>query len=183
MRQIKDTNPTTYLMPQPLLRATSMNFTLDHIEHSTDSRKEKVYWGEDDGPWLCGFRLPPFQRPAVWSCAQQVRFLESAWLGLHLGTYVVNRVDRWDHRLDKPHHMDLWLIDGQQRLRALSAYWQDEFPIFGHVWSALDKAERRRFGSYTFTQSVVHVEDEALARELYNRMNFGGTPHVEGQRA
>lgn len=171
------------LMPPPLLRATSTNFTIDHVEHQRDSLEEKAYWDESDGPWLCGFRMPPFQRAAVWDPEQQVRFLESAWLGLHLGTYVVNRVDKWSVRTGKPHRMDMWLLDGQQRLRALGAYWQDEFPVFGHTWSELGKVERRRLGSYTFTQSIVHIEDEALARELYNRLNFGGTPHTEDQRA
>lgn len=171
------------LMPEPLLHATSSNFTLDHLEFLREDVEERRYWGPEDGPWLCGHRLPPFQRPAVWTPEQQVRFVESAWLGLHLGTYVVNRYDRWDAALDKPHRTDRWLIDGQQRLRALDAYWSDAFPVFGHVWSELDKPERRSLGSVTFTQSIVHVGDEAVLRELYNRLNFGGTAHTEEQRA
>ena len=33
------------------------------------------------------FRLPEFQRPAVWSQAQEARLIESVWRGIPIGTY------------------------------------------------------------------------------------------------
>jgi hypothetical protein len=42
---------------------------------------------------------------------------------------------------------------------------------------------QRRFESIAFARSVTHVEDEHTLRELYNRLNFGGTPHTDTQKA
>jgi hypothetical protein len=178
--------PMSDLMPEPLLHATTSNFPVGHLIFSREDRHEKAYWRDDPGPWLCGYRLPPFQRPPVWTVEQAIRFLESAWMGLHLGTYVVNRCERWtlkDGKPFKPHRTDLWLIDGQQRLRALDAYLSDEWPVFGYRWSELPQHEQRRLENVTFAQSIVRESDEAVLRELYDRLNFGGTAHTEEQRA
>lgn len=175
------------VMPEPLLRCSTSNFPVGHLVFKrTDSPHEREYWRGDTGPWLMGHRLPPFQRPPVWTREQSVRFLESAWMGLHLGTYVVNRCEKWmlvDGKPFKPHKTDLWLIDGQQRLRALDAYLSDEWPVFGYRWSELRRFEQRRFESVPFAQSTTHEDDEGVLRELYDRLNFGGTPHEESQRA
>jgi hypothetical protein len=170
-------------MPPPLLRASSSSFPIGHLIHCRENVEERAYWREEDGPWLMGHRLPPFQRGFVWDLGQQVRFIESAWLGLHLGTYVINRNESWDRVNDKPHRTDRWIIDGQQRLRALDRYLGNRFPVFGHYWAQLDRVEQRRLDNTTFTQSIVHEGDEAVLRELYNRLNFGGTAHTEEQRA
>lgn len=170
-----------YRLPPPIMRAGTHNFTLGHLVLAHTEKSDRKFWGDDPTPWLCGHRLPPFQRPAVWVEAQQVRFIESAWLGLHLGTYVVNRNDAWVG--GKPHRTDLWLIDGQQRLRAIECYLDGVFEVFGYTWSQLNKVEHRRFESLSFAQSVVHESNEDVLRELYDRLNFGGTPHTEDQRA
>jgi hypothetical protein len=171
-------------MPEPILRASTVNFPIGHLIHARGYYQEKDYWkGDTETVWLMGHRMPPFQRPAVWTAEQKVRFMESAWMGLHLGTYVVNRNDSWDEKLGRPHRADLWLIDGQQRLRALEEYLDGAFPVFGYRWSQLPRHEQRRLDNTTFSQSTVHEGDEALLRELYDRLNFGGTPHTEDQRA
>ncbi len=168
-------------LPKPELRASVAQFGIGHLIHRRADSEKKDYWKDDTAEWLCGHRIPPFQRPAVWSQDQKVRFIESAWLGIHLGIYVVNRNDGWKN--DRPHPMDLWLIDGQQRLRALDDYLGDVFPVFGYKWSELNKLERRRFESIPFAQATVHEANETKLRMLYDRLNFGGTPHTEDQRA
>jgi hypothetical protein len=132
---------------------------------------------------LLGFFIPPFQRPAVWTEAQNVSFLENAWRGVHLGTYVVNKNEDFDEKRQKFPVSDLWLIDGQQRLRAVDAYLRGSFPVFGHFWGDLSRREQRRFESLEFSKSVVHEGDEAKLRFLYDCLNFGGVRHTDDQRA
>lgn len=130
--------------------------------------------------WICGRPLPAWQRPLVWTEAQCVRFVESAWLGLHLGIYVVNGLLYEGEAFDP---LSFLVIDGQQRLHALERYVSDAFPVFGCRWSELSAVERRRFEMIPFGHAQVSVRDERLLRELYDRLNFGGTPHAETDRA
>jgi hypothetical protein len=171
-----------FRLPEPIMRASTSQFGMGHLVFQLlDNTDRKKYWPNDTAEWLCGHRLPPFQRPAVWTQAQKIRFIESAWLGVHLGTYVVNRNDAWVN--DQPHPMDLWLIDGQQRLRAIQEYLTDVFPVFDLRYGELNYLEKRRFDAFPFACSIVHESSEAVLRLLYDRLNFGGTQHTEDQRA
>lgn len=118
------------------------------------------------------FVLPPFQRPPVWSREQKVSFIESCWLGLPIGAYVVNMAP------DFSSPYDLWLLDGQQRITAILDYMADEFPVFDHNYSDLPERDKRAWGfSRVFTCLETSIEDEAELREIYNRLAYGGTPH------
>jgi hypothetical protein len=127
---------------------------------------------------IMGYILPSWQRPLVWKEDQKIRFIESAWLGLNLGTFTYNRVDTLKHPLDS------LLIDGQQRMSAIQDYLDDEFPVFGYRWSEITVPDRRRFNfSTTFASYITQSEDEKYLRDYYNMMNFGGTAHKEDERA
>lgn len=128
-----------------------------------------------------GLPLPPWQRGLVWSTTQQQRFIESAWLGLHLGMVVVNGVRH--SKRGTLHPLSGLLLDGQQRLAAIEAYLDSRFAVSGHYWHQLAAHERARFARTPFTRCEVSVWDEARLRDLYDRMNFGGTAHTPDQRA
>lgn len=168
-------------MPEPLLQASIASYTLGHLTNLHESGFNYTHMFEPSD-WLLGHRLPAFQRPAVWSVAQKTRFIESAWLGLSLGIYVVNRVDS---RVNggRFHPFDRLLIDGQQRLSALRDYLDGQFPVFGARWQEVTQLERFRFEGMAFPCAVTRLKSEDALRELYDRMNFGGTPHEEHQRA
>ncbi len=118
------------------------------------------------------FVLPPFQRPPVWTVAQKVRFIESIWMGLPIGSYVVN-VGGYGSRFDD------WLLDGQQRVTAILNYMADAFPVYGYVYSALPEVDHRGFEfGRVFTRLETKIEDEAELREVYDRLAYGGTPHA-----
>lgn len=133
----------------------------------------------DEFEWIGTLVLPPFQRPAVWTQEQQVRFIESVWNGYDIGRYVVYQ----------PHHPEFsrftdCVIDGQQRIRAILAYVNSEFPVLGYRWSELPRVDKRRFEMITFNRACIReTMSEAQLRDMYNRMNYGGTPHTEDQRA
>jgi hypothetical protein len=125
---------------------------------------------------VMGFILPSWQRPLVWTEQQQVRFLESAWRGLNLGTYTYN--------MTNDPATDGLLIDGQQRMYAIEQYLADAFPVFGYRWSELSEPDTRRFDmSIKFCCYITETTDEDYLREYYDLMNFGGVAHTEDQRA
>jgi len=127
---------------------------------------------EDGERRLGRYILPPFQRPAVWTRGQQVRFIESLWAGLPVGAYVFNQ--RPDHQPTSPSG---WLLDGQQRLTAVIAYVNDEFPVLDFTWSELPEADRRGFGFKPFIAYRTNTSDIAECMEVYDRLAYGGTAH------
>jgi hypothetical protein len=131
--------------------------------------------------YACGFPIPYFQRDLVWSRKQEVEFIESAWLGIPLGTFNHHVMD-WESGGVAIKYSG-WLIDGQQRLTALERYWNDEFKVFGLLWSELNRREVRRFMAIKFPHFESELWDEDQMRELYNRLAFGGTPHKPNERA
>lgn len=116
------------------------------------------------------FVLPPFQRPAVWTEAQQIRFLESLWGGLPLGSYV------WNRCYGAP--TNEWLLDGQQRWSALLAYVDDAFPVLGYRYSEITLAEKRGFNNRPFSAEMTELASVEECREVYDRLAYGGTPHA-----
>lgn len=129
---------------------------------------------------VMGFNLPTWQRGLVWTEAQKVSFIESAWLGVPLGTFTVNTC--WESPFPHPLH-DL-LIDGQQRMSAIEDYVDGRFAVFGFYWSEVTDHDRRHWDMATaFPSYVTETTDEAYLRSYYDLMNFGGTSHDGERRA
>lgn len=170
-----------YRLPDPILDDPSTNsFRLKHLiaMDQTFSTTERA---QDPREKLFGYVVPNFQRPPVWTLEQQTKLIESIWLGLPIGTYIVNRLT---HNTRNTYHpLNDIIIDGQQRLRAIKAYWDDEFPVFGFLWSELDREEKHRFEMSGFSQIETRLDTEEKVRDTYNRLAYGGTAHTEEQRA
>lgn len=127
---------------------------------------------------VMGFAVPSWQRGLVWTEAQKIRLLESAWRGLNIGTYTVNQSPGGLSQYDN------LLIDGQQRMNALQEYFEDRLQVFGYRWSEITDTDRRGFlMSRHFSSYITKSDDERYLREYYDMMNFGGTPHREHERA
>jgi hypothetical protein len=140
---------------------------------------EKGYSGRR----VLGYKLPTWQRPEVWTDEQCVRFLESIWLGVGLGAFMVNMVHGKDAE-----HVDLLLLDGQQRLRSIERYWNGELAVPGddgnaYYWNELTELEHNHFLRIPFPWIETQYRTEDEARAAYNRHNFGGTAHTADQRA
>ncbi len=135
----------------------------------------------DDGQYvgrrLMGFKLPEWQRKQCWTDQQSIRFLESIWMGISLGTFMVNYSKSG---LDDDTH--LVLLDGQQRLRAIERYWNDELAVLGengeaYYWNELTAGEKAHFDRISFPWVCTEYGTDPELREAYNRHNFGGTAH------
>ncbi len=158
-------------MPRPWFNAQAMSTTMAFICDRNESalRVAPLSEGERAVGW---FVLPPFQRPPVWTVEQKIRFIESAWGGLPIGVFVVNRPNSMRSRFDN------WLLDGQQRVTAVLEYVADAFPVGGYLFSELTEIDYRRWSlSVAFPCLETRIEDEAQLREIYDRLAYGGTAH------
>ena len=142
-------------------------------------------WLENGSPMrdgcrnVMGFYLPSWQRELVWTQAQKIAFIESAWKGLNLGTFSFNRDPNYQRN-----RFDDLLIDGQQRMDAIECYLNDEFRVFGYYWSETTEVDKRFWEASThFGCYITNTTDESFLREYYNLTNFGGTAHKENERA
>lgn len=166
-------------------------FTLDNLYSNFERFSEnpgKFMLFHEDSEWVLGYAIPEFQRPIVWDESRMVKFVESAILGMNLGSYTYNSTMNFDHHTrgadgEEIWLYDKWLIDGQQRLTALEKFWNNEFPVFDMYWSEVSEGKRRRFLSTSFSAHETQLMDEDLLRDLYDRMNFGGVEHTPDQRA
>lgn len=116
-----------------------------------------------------GFVLPSFQRGAVWSVEQKIRFVESLILKLPVGSYCVHEDLTTEVRWE--------LLDGQQRWSAIFDYVDDKFPVFGLKYSELNEVETRYFKSLTFPVFIATGFTEEEKYELFTRLAYGGTPN------
>lgn len=155
-------------------RAQSRAYVIEQLLPSERGLYRDLLPGERQ---LGGFILPPFQRPAVWSPEQKIKLIESILDELPVPPYVVNR------NLDDGYRYDRWLIDGQQRITAILGFINDKFPVRGFRFSEVSDADRYWFLNRPFPCLETDLDDEALLREVYDRLAYGGTPHEPGDRA
>jgi hypothetical protein len=168
MTMMATTEPAA-LIPRSWFNASAAATTMAFLMGDSQRRSHPLTEGERELGW---FVLPPFQRPPVWTREQQVRFVESCWLGLPIGAFIFNRTTRYNTRFDN------WLLDGQQRVTAVYAYLNDEFPVLGYRFSELSPSDYRRWGmSVQFGCLQTCINDEAKLRDIYDRLAYGGTPH------
>lgn len=165
-------------MPGRFLNGSVSNMVLAAILMEKSELRDEL--ATATGEKLFGFYLPDFQRPPVWNEGQNIRFMESLWLELPIGSYVINACGFLG---DKLHPYDYMLLDGQQRLRAIEGYIKNEFPVFGYHFNEISIVDNRRFKNLSFPRYELHETNIENLKRIYNRMNFGGTAHTESQKA
>jgi len=176
----------TRVMPSRLNLGSYMQSTMAHPLHMRRGAAENPEFYNPQGlPTIMGFVIPTWQRPLVWTEDQKVRFVESAWYGINLGTYTYQQQD-YDKHPDgsyTPSPYNGYLIDGQQRMSALQDYFDDKLTVFGYKWSEVDVTDRRSFEmTSSFSCYISRFQTEAEMIEMYERLSFGGTPHTEADR-
>lgn len=165
-------------IPEPLLKGARRDYPISHLVEMTPTDLTMP-----DERRLLGLVLPPWQRPEVWTIDQKHRFIEGIFLGLGCGYYVINGLD-WDQQGHSV-PMSGWLIDGQQRITSLRDFLAGELVVFGDVrFTEMDRPAQMRFCRTPFPCfELDYCNDEDVLMELYDRLNFGGTPHTPEQRA
>ncbi len=117
---------------------------------------------------------PDYQRAHVWTREQQIAYVEYQLMGGEVGRNIVFNSPDWGRGYQRPTE----LVDGKQRLEAVRAFMRDEFPVFGHVFSAYtDKLTNL----LTFKFRVCSLETREEILQLYLNINAGGTPHTKDE--
>jgi len=101
---------------------------------------------------------------------------------LPIGVYMVNDIFT-STNLDYNHYLNNILIDGKQRLNALHLYLNDKFRVYDLLWSELDVKDKRWILSTPFHCIILNEQNESKLREIYNHLNFSGTPHNQNEKA
>jgi len=123
-----------------------------------------------------------FQRKFVWTRPQMDKFVESLLLGLPVpGVFLVRDRDN-----------KLLVLDGQQRLKTLQAYYKGshggqvyklknvQSPYVGKAYEDLDDEDRRRLDDSIIHATVLRQEHPAGSQDavysIFERLNTGGSP-------
>lgn len=165
-------------LPPPVLNGTVRNYPIQMLFERTAGD----HTDGSPGRRLLSQALPPWQRPEVWTVQQKRRFIEGIFLGFGTGTYVINGSDYAHDGTPLPGSG--WLLDGQQRLSALRDFVENGLAIFdGVTWASLSRGHQlMRFMNVVFPcHELAYTADEALLIDIYDRLNFGGTPHSADQ--
>jgi hypothetical protein len=143
--------------------------------------KGDIYVPSFDPDVVTASGIVGFQREFVWSKSQADRFIESLLLGLPVpGIFLVQEPDS-----------TLLVLDGQQRLRSLQAYYSGvlrgkEFklqyvqePFKGLGYKHLAAEDRRRLDDSILHATIVRqdepTEDQSSIYAIFERLNTGGT--------
>lgn len=121
---------------------------------------------------------PEYQRGNVWTPDDEVKLIESIFLGADIGKFVL--VERDFAKVDYDHNGCCYeMLDGKQRLTALARFYEDRFTYKGKTHSQLNWADQCHFRDYPV--SYAQVNDMPLERKcrLFLALNTSG--HVCAQ--
>lgn len=123
--------------------------------------------------------IPDYQREFIWKNRQQARFIESILLNLPIPYIFVADIGEGmrEGRLE--------IVDGSQRVRTLVAFMQDALRLDGlkkltaangFTFSELSGPRQMRFKRKTLRMiELTETTDEEARREIFDRLNSGGT--------
>jgi hypothetical protein len=172
-------------LPKEIIRGIVSSRCIEDFMRSREPDYENMF---HPGQEILGhYYVAPFQRPAVWSEEQSAKLIESVYLGISIGGIVVSTEGKVEKDGKFSKEAD-WIIDGQQRMRAIKRYLDNDLVVFKgtpheHKWEDLERPQKRRFLMTSVGFTRLDEADEESLRELYDRLNFGGTNHTEDQRA
>jgi uncharacterized protein with ParB-like and HNH nuclease domain len=107
---------------------------------------------------------PEYQRDFCWTQEQQIKLIDSIYRGIPLPSVFIREVQLKSKTMYE-------VIDGQQRLTTILNYINGVF-----VYPEYPYSEKFLSRAVLLTYQM-HNLDDAEVIELYNRLNFAGTPH------
>jgi hypothetical protein len=122
--------------------------------------------------------IPDYQREMIWKEQQQARFIESILLNLPIPYLYVADVTEGENegRIE--------IVDGSQRIRTLVRFVTNELKLDklelldklnGFYFSDLPLSRQLRFNRKTLRMIELIEVDEEARRQLFDRLNSGGT--------
>jgi len=114
---------------------------------------------------------PEYQRELVWTEEDEVSLIESIFNHVDIGKFVF---------IQRPYNVDrkemYEILDGKQRLTALSRFYTDQFKYKGYYYSQLSWALKYHFINHPVSVAVLN-KDTLTQKEIYDyflRLNMGG---------
>lgn len=120
---------------------------------------------------------PDFQRPHVWTEAQQVAYVEHILRGGWASRTILFNCINWNGRGECG---PLVLVDGKQRLEAVRRFLRNDLAIFGGNRRS-DFSDRLDPLKASFRICVNDLPTRADVLRWYLELNAGGTPHSDGE--
>ncbi len=145
---------------------------------------EVVYnkYSIEDEEGMTEWFIPSYQRRHVWKEKQQSEFIESLFLNLPIPYLYVS--DTGDESLVE-------IIDGSQRVRTIARFVSNELELSnlktvtklnGFRFKDLSRPTQRRFMRKTLRTIELLSMNEQSRRELFNRLNTGGTQLTDSEK-
>jgi hypothetical protein len=149
----------------------------------------------EGGSWECDFRLdsvvrfveehqtgfgldidPDFQRGHVWNEAQQTAWLEFYLRGGKTGRVLYFNCPTWHMAPPKTGYRDFVIVDGKQRLQAITRFVRDEIKVFGSYRSEYEDDIRVH---NSIRINVNDLKTRAAVLRWYIEFNSGGVIHSD----
>lgn len=115
--------------------------------------------------------IPDHQRDFVWSLRQQCKLVLAIRRGKPIPSILLRELDDDTQTLE----------DGQQRLKTMLRYVDNEFSVEGHYFRDLSPEEQERIKEYNVIATTYSGADDELAREIFNDFQ-NGRPLTVGER-
>lgn len=126
--------------------------------------------------------IPVYQRMHIWNELQQSRFIESLLINLPIPYLFVSETDK---------DASTEIVDGSQRVRTVARFVNNDLELSGltkltllngYKFSDLSKVTKRRLLKKTLRTIDLQYMDEESRRELFNRLNTGGTKLSDSEK-
>lgn len=120
---------------------------------------------------------PDFQRVHVWTLKQKRRYVEFILRGGDSSKEIHWNCKGWGYKYEGP----MVLVDGKQRLNAVTGFLNDKFKVFGKLCSEFEDGLDICRHQFIFHINNLETREDIL--KWYLGLNFGGTPHTDEERA
>ncbi len=119
---------------------------------------------------------PDFQRAHVWTVEQQIRYVEFTLRGGRSAKTIMFNKAFWPNH--DTSNQPMVLVDGKQRLRAVSRFMNNEIPAFGTLYG--DFTGKMRMTDAKFEFMINDLPTRADVLQWYIDLNAGGVAHTDG---
>lgn len=158
-------------IPQFIIATYQVTVEARHLQEWID---DQIKDGEESGfPTL--ELNPDFQRGHVWTEEQQIAFVEFVLRGGKSGRDLYFNCPSWSNSSLKDGYNDFVCVDGLQRITAITKFYNNELPVFGHKLEDFEDKPRAIRTAFTIHINELKTKKDVL--RWYLEMNGGGTIH------
>ena len=150
-------------IPQFTHSCYKCDLPLNYLLHALKRYQEKL-----------GLNLnPDFQRPHVWTTNQQIAYVEFFLKAPQSGLDIYTNNPEWQ----RSYKGEFVLVDGKQRLEALTKFLNNEIPAYGCYYK--DYTDKNSLSTLCIHFHVARLQTKAEILQWYLDFNSGGTVHTK----